>query len=646
VGSTNFIIATAGHVDHGKSSLVKALTNTDPDRLPEEKRRGITIDLGFAHLQLPDPRNPDDHLEIGIIDVPGHEDFVKNMVTGVGAIDAALIVIAADDGWMPQTEEHLQILTYLRVRQAVVVLTKADLPEAEPELVEQIIRDELADTLFAPAPIVRTSVVDGRGLEDLKSALGELLGNRPSPPKSGKPRLCVDRAFTLHGIGTVATGTVEGGALTTGQNVLIQPRGTAARIRTLQTFGTAVDSAGPGTRAAINLPDIDAAENTGKPFVMRGDVITSTGEADTVLNTVIEKSARPISPHSPANKPLKHGTRLRIHIGTANAVARLQLAETKELLPGASALAQLRFESPVYAREGDRFTIRDWPESATLAGGQVLELRCDQKEFRKPARQAFLQARAQAENRLSPWIESLLKRDGAAVATDLLKQSVFSEGEIELAVSALIEGGSAVRQADFLVSTEWWQARQNAALQTVKGWQESHPDLPGHPLPEFRQALNRQMPESLIKVLLDELCQQDLRVSGTFISTRSHQPRLPGHLQSPCAEIRSRLLAKPNEPPGRAMLAPTPEHEQALSFLIVTGEVIELDQETVLSAAAAAEMKSQITAHLATHGESTTSELRQLMNTSRRIAMPLLERFDQEGITQRRGDTRILGTTA
>ena len=247
----HFILATAGHVDHGKSALVKALTGTDPDRLPEEKARGITIDLGFAHLKLSSPApnlrglqvqpTPDPaSFMLGIVDVPGHEDFVKNMVAGVGSVDLALLVVAADDGWMPQTEEHLEILTYLGVRHAVVALTKIDLTQDEQAAIAAI-RAKLGETPFADAPIVPTSIVSGRGIDDLKATLAKVVAGLPQPRDFGKPRLPVDRVFTLQGIGTVVTGTLTGGALRRGQSVMIQPSGKAARIRNMQCANSNVE---------------------------------------------------------------------------------------------------------------------------------------------------------------------------------------------------------------------------------------------------------------------------------------------------------------------------------------------------------------------------------------------------------------------
>ncbi|HEY9462626.1 MAG TPA: selenocysteine-specific translation elongation factor, partial [Vicinamibacterales bacterium] len=376
--ATHYIVATAGHVDHGKSALIKALTGTDPDRLPEEKARGITIDLGFAHLELgsPEVTSP---IDVGIVDVPGHEDFVKNMVAGVGTIDLALLIVAADDGWMPQTEEHLQILSYFGVRRAVVSLTKADLAGDEAASISDI-RLRLQGSPFADAPIVPTSVVTGQGLETLKSALAQELSAAPPPRDIGKPRLAVDRVFTLSGAGTIVTGTLVGGWLQRGQAVLIQPSGHPARIRRIQSHGRDVERSGPGTRTALNLADVDPVAG-----VHRGDVITvpDMGSASDCLDVMLEISAR-------ASRPLKDGVRARVHYGSGNVPAHIALGAGKELTPGERQLAQLRLESPVFLVAGDYLTLRDWSEQQTLAGAIVLDPDATRRAFRSTDRQQWL----------------------------------------------------------------------------------------------------------------------------------------------------------------------------------------------------------------------------------------------------------------
>ena len=390
----HFILATAGHVDHGKSALVKALTGIDPDRLPEEKARGITIDLGFAHLALPSTLDSQPSMiHLGIVDVPGHEDFVKNMVAGVGSIDLALLVVAADDGWLPQTEEHLQILAYLNVSGAVVALTKIDLAGDEKALTAQL-REQLAGSPFAEAPIVPTSVVSGRGLDELKTTLARVLTHTPPPRDIGKPRLPVDRVFTLRGIGTVVTGTLTGGTLRRGQTVVIQPTGKITRIRSLQNHNRDVEVSGPGTRTALNLPDVEGSPSAAD--IHRGDVITLPeleGPGNT-MDVMLEKSARLIGSNAAAARPLKEGSLVRVHHGSGNAPARVFFRGTGPLSSGERALAELRFDLPAFAFAGDRFIVRDWAEQTTLAGGVVLDADADRKRFRAESQREFLEQRA------------------------------------------------------------------------------------------------------------------------------------------------------------------------------------------------------------------------------------------------------------
>ena len=404
----HFIVAAAGHVDHGKSALVKALTGTDPDRLPEEKARGITIDLGFAHLELPAPVPRASSYLLGIVDVPGHEDFVKNMVAGVGSIDLALFAVAADDGWMPQTEEHLQILTYLGVHRAVVALTKIDLAQDEHHAIAAI-RDRMRDTPFADAPIVPTSVVTGRGLGDLKAALAQVLGVTPLPPDIGKPRLPVDRVFILRGIGTVVTGTLTGGILRRGQSVAIQPSGRVARIRNIQSHNRDVELGMPGTRTALNLPDLAASDD-----IHRGDVVTLaelSGPGD-LLDVLLEVSPR-------ASRPLKDGAHVRVHHGSTNLRAKVVFLRQKELPPGEQALAQLRLEANAFVFAGDRFVLRDSAGQNTLAGGVVLDPDPGRKAFRSEARVNFLRQRAESPGHVASFVASQIARDQAVRPSQL-----------------------------------------------------------------------------------------------------------------------------------------------------------------------------------------------------------------------------------
>jgi selenocysteine-specific elongation factor len=662
----NYILATAGHVDHGKSALVKALTGTDPDRLPEEKARGITIDLGFAHLELsalsPQPAT----FRVGIVDVPGHEDFVKNMVAGVGSVDLALFVVAADDGWMPQTEEHLQILTYLGVRRAVVALTKIDLAgDAEPERVASI-RRQLRDSPFAQAPIVSTSVVTGRGLEELKAVLGQALAQTPPPRDIGKPRLAVDRVFSLRGVGTVVTGTLTGGVLRRNQSVVIQPSGKTSRIRALQNHNQDVEASRPGTRTALNLPDVEAATDADRTVhgARRGDVVTAVGlgsGCDT-LDVWLEKSPRLVqepaggkggaggAAQPPAQRgaarPLKDGARVQVHHGSGHFPARVRLRKGIPLVPGAGMLAELHAEFPVFAFVGDHFIVRDWAEQATLAGGIVLDPDASRRRFRHPGQQRLLELRAATPDQAVIAVRSQLARDGALLRSRLLLKSRFSSDEIEAAVTHLVQATETIRSGDWIADKRWWESAGQRAAGIIDAAHREHPERLGLPLSDLRAAIQSHLPApEIFPPLVANLCQQDFVTAGTAIRRAGHRPVLPPPLQAAGARLRAALSAKPLEPPSRKELTPEPIARQALRFLLDTGEAVELGPDLVLLSEPFHQAAEAVKGFLRKQDAATVSELRQAIGTSRRIMVPLLERLDRDGITRREGDRRVLGVS-
>src|SRR5947207_1324664 len=364
VTTRHFIIGTAGHVDHGKSALVKALTGTDPDRLPEEKKRRITIDLGFAALNVTAPNG--DEIQAGIVDVPGHEDFVRNMIAGVGSIDLALFVVAADDGWMPQSEEHLQILNYLGVQRAVIALTKSDLGAID--VATNQIRERISDTPFADSPIVPTSVPTGAGIENLVNTLASQLARTEPQRDVRKPRLFIDRVFTLRGIGTVVTGTLTGGSLRRGEKIVVYSTNFETRIRSIQSHGHELEVAHPGMRTAINLPDLQVEQ------IKRGDVVTlqDHGAPSSTLIVLVEKPSRRKGEKT-VTQPLKNGSSMYIHHGASRVAARIRFRENGSLEAGKQKFAQLTLGSPIFAFIGDRFVVRDSSERHTIAGGIVLD---------------------------------------------------------------------------------------------------------------------------------------------------------------------------------------------------------------------------------------------------------------------------------
>jgi selenocysteine-specific elongation factor len=631
--ATHYIVATAGHVDHGKSSLIKALTGIDPDRLPEEKARQITIDLGFAHLELPSPLSASP-IHLGIVDVPGHEDFVKNMVAGVAAIDLALLIVAADDGWMPQTEEHVQILGYFGVERAVVALTKADLAADEAAAVSDI-RERLRGTSFAEAPIVPTSVVTGAGLDTLKATIARELASVPPPRDIGKPRLAVDRVFTLAGAGTIVTGTLAGGQFHRGQAVVVQPGGRTARIRRIQSHGRDVEASGPGTRTALNLADVDPVAG-----VHRGDVIVlpEMGSASDCLDVVVEISAR-------AGRPLKDGVRVRVHYGSGNVPAHVALGAGKELAAGQRQLAQLRLEAPVFLCVGDHLTLRDWSEQQTLAGAVVLDPDATRRAFRHEARQQWLERLAASLDaaRAAEFVAAYVARDRAVRPARAFVKTRFSRHDIDGAADQLVREGKVIAAGDTLVAAGSWAAVIRRAAQLIDDVHRAHPERQGLSLTDLRNTITKEFPiDDVFDALVASLTEQGFTRAGSIVQRASHRAQLPEPLRAAGETLRRALSAQPLEPPSRKELTPDASSQRALKFLIESGEVSEISAELVMSAAAVAQATAQVKAFITKHGPATVSELRQSLGSSRRVVVPFLEYLDRTFVTVRHGDKRAL----
>ena len=619
------ILATAGHIDHGKSSLVKALSGIDPDRLPEEKARGMTIDLGFAHLELPGGK-------LGIVDVPGHQDFVKNMVAGVGAVDLALLVVAADDGWMPQTEEHLQILSYLGVTRGVVALTKADLVQDTAVRVKEI-SDQLRNSPFVGADIIPLSTKTGAGLDDLKTALTTVVGQIPPHENHNQPRLAVDRIFTVQGIGTVVTGTLTGGTLQKGQTVLTHPPGRETRVRGLQSHNREQEVAQPGTRTAINLAGLS------RDAVPRGATITLPELAQTTatLDVCLERS-----PRLPAEaSPLRNNTRVRVHHGTGHGPARLVLAAGKLIEPGQNRLAQLRLERPICIWPGDRIIIRNWQETATLAGGLVLDVNGDRKKMRAPARMQMLDARIAAPQHPQTWIETQLKREGVVKRENLLRPSSFSPTQIDEAVTGLLDSHKALEAGDWVADKSSWQSAIDAMSQRVDAEHARHPELQGLSLEKLHPVMAQGFPgHDVFPELIADLCRNGFIRRQNHIARNSHKPALPAHLRDVGEKLR-RTMQMP-DPPARKYITENSTGRQALQFLIDAGEAIDVSPDLVLGAAQFYRCRLLVKQHLRKHGQATASELRTATDTTRRIMIPLLEKMDRDGVTVRRGNVRVL----
>lgn len=637
------ILATAGHVDHGKSSLVRALTGIDPDRLPEEKARGITIELGFAQLTLKggevEGGGVADVFELGIVDVPGHEDFVKNMVAGVGSVDLALLVVAADDGWMPQTEEHLQILTYLGVRHCVVALSKAGLAQ-DIEKVRGEVRQRLSGSPFELAAIVPTDVSDGRGLVELRSAMLDVLRTIPPPMNIGKPRLSIDRVFVVRGAGTVVTGTLTGGLLRKGDPVCIAPRGVESRIRSIQSHSRELEQAEPGKRVALNLADIDAAKD-----VSRGDVVTtaSLAGAGSVWEVELGKSGRLDGLKVPAARPLLHGSQVWVHLGSARVKGKVRLPSGSSLRPGQSSCAQLRLQSALPAFVGDRFILRDASERNTLAGGTVLAIDGLDWGWNRLVHQQSLARISAGIGTPELLVEAVLEQQHVLMLKGLLVQSRYPEQRIQQAVQALIAASKIVEWNGWLLDRSWWSTIIESSVRFVDTFHASHPDLPGVRLAELKSELGRKSNASRVfEGVMEALLAQGMTIEGHTIRRSDFRPSLPPQLQQTAERLRLQLIQRGLEVPSAKELAPDGTSRQALAYLVQCGDAVQLAADIVVSHPAFTQARITVRRFLRLHGKATTSDLRQALNSNRRVTIPLLETLDQAGLTRREGDFRVL----
>ena len=639
----HYILGTAGHIDHGKSSLVKALTGTDPDRLPEEQARGMTIELGFANLSIPASDDSDDELIIGVVDVPGHSDFVRNMVAGVGSVDLALFIVAADDGWMPQTEEHYQILNYLGVKSAIVALTKIDLVD-DLELVLDDIRENLEGGPWQDIDVIPTSAQTGSGIDELRAKISEMLTEAPPVRDCGKPRLPVDRAFSLKGVGTIVTGTLIDGAITSGSDLVAQPSGLKAHIRNVQSHRADQNTVLPGTRTALNLTGISVAQR-GVEGIARGDVITdpTLGEAVTVIDVRLEKSDREVRGQKKSTRPIRTGREVLFHYGSSSLAARMHLLGTKSLEAGDSAIAELRFKEPVYVFVGDRFVLRDASAGVTLAGGVVLDEDANRRMFRKPWQERFLNGRVENPDDLETLIKTQLIRDKAASAVGMLAKSRFSKDEIAAKTDQLIEQRVLAQSGSWVFDQEWWARVSGTAATMIQDFHKAEPDLIGLAIRDLKAEVEPELPTTnLFGVLLDGLLADAFVKAGPNIRHRNHTPKLPPDLTAAADKLRKLLAEDLIAPPNKGELATGDAEEKALRFLIQIGDVVELNPKTVIAAEGYDRLKRQVMDFLQTNGAATASDLRKVTETSRRILLPVLERFDALGVTVRDGDYRSL----
>jgi selenocysteine-specific elongation factor len=643
------VVATAGHVDHGKSTLVRALTGINPDRLREEQQRGMTIDLGFAWLTLPDGE------PVGIVDVPGHADFIENMLAGVGGVDAALLVVAADEGLMPQTLEHLAILSLLRIQTGLVALTKADLvaDEAWIALVSDDVRRALASTPLAEAPLVAVSAKTGQGLDALTATLAQVLARAPARRDLGRPRLPVDRVFVLPGFGTVVTGTLSDGVFAVGDEVEVHTqRGErlTARIRGMQMHKQKIARAQLGSRLAMNLAGVEAAQIARGSVVARPGAYALTTLADVYLEVLDEARQRGFGLQRVVS--LRHRATVKVFSGAAHSMAQVRLLEGDVLFPGATGWAQLQFASPMLLAAGDRFIVR-WPSPAlTVAGGLVVDPHPSRLHRRRRghADPAVL-LRLSALHDGSPADKLLQAISVLAVATlDELKARVeLDDAGLRAALDELSARGAIVVAHDLRgTASVVWGAEalgsvHQRAVALLRAFHTTHPLAEGMP----REALRSQLKlsplafEALLKRYSDPDALDGMVESGGLVRLASHAlrftPQQEAAIEDFLARCRACPWATPSVKEARAALG-----DQVYEVLLRRGQIMQLNAEVILLPETYAQALQDMRVLVARRGQVTVAEVRDHFATTRKYALALMEYLDAQGITQRVGDARVL----
>jgi selenocysteine-specific elongation factor len=633
------VIGTAGHVDHGKSTLIAALTGTHPDRLKEEQAREMTIELGFGWLTLPNGE------EIGIVDVPGHRDFIENMLSGVGGIDAALLVIAADEGIMPQTKEHLAILDLLQIPAGLIVLTKIDLasdviPEGGSgwlDLVETDIRAAVADTLLKNSPIIRVSAKNKTGLNELISALSKLLEEKPARIDLNRPRLPIDRVFTMSGFGTVVTGTLSDGHLSVGDEIQILPSGFTGRIRGLQTHKKKEERAVPGSRTAVNISGVTTEQ------IQRGEVVTYPNQYQVTRR--LDARLRLLKD---ASSPMKHGDEVKFFVGASETVAILRLLGVEELPPGEEGWIQLELRDSVVTMRGDRYILRRPSPGETIGGGVIVDHQPKGRHKRFD------------ENILKS-LESLLQGSPA----DILLEAALGSGvvgikeiisrsrlEVQTAQQALqellntgtlvqLEEGKPTITSDLLVTAlPHWNNLRDKTIQFVETYHETYPLRSGIPREELKSKL--KLTQRAFNVIIKKLIVEDLIIDySSLVAKPGHEIRFNGQEQAKVEALMRKFEENPFSPPS-VKECQAEAGEEVINALVELRQLVTVSSDVVFRKGDYDLMEARIRKTIVQNGQVSLAEVRDLFQTSRKYAQALLEYLDSTGVTIRDGDFRRL----
>jgi selenocysteine-specific elongation factor len=628
------ILGTAGHIDHGKTALVKALTGVDTDRLKEEKERGITTELGFTFLDLPSG------IRLGIIDVPGHERFVRHMVAGAWGIDLVALVIAADEGVMPQTREHLDICTLLDVSKGLVVLSKTDLVDRELlELVKEEVTEVIQRTFLKGAPILPVSALTREGIPELIATLDTLAREVEGRSSGGLFRLPIDRVFVMKGFGTVVTGTLVSGDLTVGDTVQILPSGLEAKVRNLQVYNQPVERAVAGQRTAVNLQGIETSA------IQRGEVLVKPGvvHPSQVVDAFLE-----YLPSAP--RPLKHRSALRFHVGTSIASATVYLLDREEMVPGEQNFVQFRFDHPLVALPHDRFVIRDVSATQTMGGGIVLDTHPQKHKRHSPAviEELTLLKEGMGDQVLG---QHIARSGPAGIASQELWERVAMEPkQIDSALEQMREKGKILfidAERTKVVAQEEYKRLQDSVVAQLREFHQRFPMKPGLAKEELRTKLPENMDVRLYQTLLNSLIQ-----SHTIVMERD-KLRLSGHRVSSTDDkglidrVEKALLQSGLQPPSPRELSeqwslPEAEIQAVFEHLAHEGTFVKIRSGMYFHQVPFGRLKEELIHYLRKNQEITTPQFKEITAVSRKFAIPLIEYFDQIKLTLRVGDKRVL----
>ena len=626
----HIIVGTAGHVDHGKTTLIRALTGMETDRHPEERERGMSMDLGFAHLTLPSG------IVVGIVDVPGHERFVHNMLAGAAEMDMVLFIVAADEGVMPQTIEHLEILQLLHAKRGIIVLTKCDLVDEDwLELVKEDVAERVRGTFLDGAPMIAVSAVTGEGLDELVRVMDAVAQEVPSKATDRPFRLPIDDTFVKAGFGTIVRGAVFSGQVRVGEEVEVVPKGIVTRVRSLHTYGKPTEIAVAGQRAAMNLGGVE------REAIGRGDVVCHPA---TLLTSNRMDVVLRLLPSAP--RPLKDGAPIRFHIGTAERIGRVFFFDRNELKPGEETFAEIRLDKPVACAWGDLFVIRSYSPMVTLGGGKVVEPQPLQWRRRRLVEE--MQRIGEKSQSERAFIAALLKEKPNGVTVREIAQRLFltNERARQIADELIADGIAFSLDGQTLLWGKQVRRLQDDIANTVRRFHAERPLRKGMPKETLRSLVAPDMPANLFETLLQHFTHTGVIVmEREIVRLPSHEIRLTEEQRQWAERMEQRAKSAGFAPPEMdELLADFPDREQAmdlLSLLVEQGRLVRV-AEFVVHPETIERAKHLARQLCEQHGSFTASQFREAANTTRKYAVPLLEFLDQLGVTVRRGDVRVL----